>query len=254
MLFLFDIDGTLFDNQNRVVPDSTIKALRELKKNHQIGIATGRAGFMLYAVEEIVDLVDYFVLINGQIVKAGDKTIFSEPIDTGLIAALVKDFEKFNLAYGFEGEKDEAISRVDDNVVDSFAVLDLHLPPVNKNYFREREVYQVWVFCTPEMADELRRAHPYFQFIRWFDRGYDVLPVTASKGAAVKRLINHLGIDASDVVAFGDGDNDYEMIAEAGIGIAMGNASEKVKAAADYVTAPVDADGLYKALKHFKFI
>lgn len=63
-----------------------------------------------------------------------------------------------------------------------------------------------------------------------------------------------MGIDISEVVAFGDGDNDYELIADAGIGIAMGNASDKVKSAADYITAPVSEDGVFKALKHYKFI
>ena len=55
-------------------------------------------------------------------------------------------------------------------------------------------------------------------------------------------------------MAFGDGGNDIGMLRHAGIGIAMGNANDEVKAAADYVTASVDEDGIYKALKHFGVI
>ena len=50
-------------------------------------------------------------------------------------------------------------------------------------------------------------------------------------------------------MAFGDGGNDMSMLRHAGVGIAMGNAEDKVKAVADYVTDTVDADGIYKALK-----
>ena len=55
-------------------------------------------------------------------------------------------------------------------------------------------------------------------------------------------------------MAFGDGGNDSGMLRHAGIGVAMGNANEEVKAAADYVTTSVDEDGIYKALKHFGVI
>ena len=52
-------------------------------------------------------------------------------------------------------------------------------------------------------------------------------------------------------MAFGDGANDITMLQYAGIGVAMGNANDNVKAAADYVTAPIDQDGLAKAFVHF---
>ena len=55
-------------------------------------------------------------------------------------------------------------------------------------------------------------------------------------------------------MAFGDGENDIPMIRFAGIGVAMGNGGEKVKAAADYVTDSVDNDGIEKALRHFGMI
>ena len=62
------------------------------------------------------------------------------------------------------------------------------------------------------------------------------------------------GFDRSQVMAFGDGENDIAMIKFAGIGVAMGNASDDVKAAADYVTDTVDNGGIEKALKHFGLI
>ena len=55
-------------------------------------------------------------------------------------------------------------------------------------------------------------------------------------------------------MAFGDGENDIDMLHYAGIGVAMGNASDLVKSNADYVTADIDDDGIEKALKHFGII
>ena len=61
--------------------------------------------------------------------------------------------------------------------------------------------------------------------------------------------MKRLSVDLSEVVAFGDGDNDSEMLACAGIGIAVANATEKCREAADFVTDRYDRDGVAKALK-----
>ena len=57
-----------------------------------------------------------------------------------------------------------------------------------------------------------------------------------------------------EIIAFGDGDNDAQMLSFAGIGVAMGNGWDSAKAAADYVTEDIDADGVYLALKHFGLV
>ena len=55
-------------------------------------------------------------------------------------------------------------------------------------------------------------------------------------------------------MAFGDSMNDFEIVSRAGIGIAMGNSVEELKAAADYVTDPIDRDGVWNACRHFGWI
>ena len=55
-------------------------------------------------------------------------------------------------------------------------------------------------------------------------------------------------------IAFGDGGNDLSILKAAGIGVAMGNANDDVKAVANYVTTSVDEDGIWNALKHFNAI
>lgn len=253
-LFLFDIDGTLYDNDQRKVHDSTKEALIELRKTAHIGIATGRAEFMLYSIEDIIDLFDDFVLINGQYIKSNGEVVYSNSIDRNQISRLCKLMEELNITYGFQGSNDEAISNIDSRVLKSFDKLGLELPKINKDYYLNNDVYQVWAFCGNDEARILQNECPYFQFIKWLDVGFDILPVNASKGKGVIKLANHLEIDMKDVVVFGDGDNDYEMIKNAGLGIAMGNATKKVKEVADYVTSDIGDDGIYKALKRFNFI
>ena len=70
----------------------------------------------------------------------------------------------------------------------------------------------------------------------------------------IQEYLDRLGISVRETMAFGDGHNDIEMLRFAGIGVAMGNASDEVKGAADYVTDSVDEDGIALALQHFGLI
>lgn len=70
-----------------------------------------------------------------------------------------------------------------------------------------------------------------------------------TKASAIDVLCEHLGIPLSDTVAIGDGGNDLEMVSHAGLGIAMGNAVEPLKAVADKVTDDISNDGLAKAFE-----
>lgn len=79
----------------------------------------------------------------------------------------------------------------------------------------------------------------------------EILPPGGSKGTALKVLLKQMGIDAANVLAIGDGENDIDMIQLAGIGVAVGNASDKLKAVADHVVASNDADGVAEAVERF---
>ena len=61
-------------------------------------------------------------------------------------------------------------------------------------------------------------------------------------------------INMDEIITFGDGENDEEMLAFSPLSVAMGNAPEKVKRKASYVTSSIDEDGIYNALKHFNII
>ncbi len=87
-------------------------------------------------------------------------------------------------------------------------------------------------------------AYPGIDFI-------NIISKNASKGNALEALIQFLEIDYQEVMAIGDGVNDVSLISAAGLGVAMDNAPEELKAAADYITLDVDNSGVAAAINRF---
>ncbi len=85
-------------------------------------------------------------------------------------------------------------------------------------------------------------------------RGADVVERKASKAMGLIRLCEYYKIPLAETIAFGDSMNDYDIIKIAGKGIAMGNAMAELKKAADYVTDPIDQEGIKNACLHFGLI
>ena len=115
--------------------------------------------------------------------------------------------------------------------------------------------YGLAYFGDPKGTDLLREAFPEIKTPLFADRrGADVITKEVSKANGIQPLLDYYQKDWSDIVAFGDSMNDYEMIEKAGNGIAMGNAVDKLKEVADYVTRPIEEEGVSFALRHFGYL
>jgi len=88
------------------------------------------------------------------------------------------------------------------------------------------------------------------EVIDWND-GFEILAPNVSKWSAIKSLLTNFRISPNEVVAIGDGPNDIEMLRHVGTGVAMGNASKEVKAAADFVTGHHENDGLAEFIERY---
>lgn len=254
-LILLDIDGTVYDNGNRCIHPKTIQAIKDAKNNgHEVVIATGRAYFMLYSITEIMPLIDHYILINGQHIISHNEVIYEDTIKVSKMEEIIKSLKDMNIKYGFQSAYKEAISDIDDNIKETFIEMNLHIPQTNSKFYNDEKVYQMWCFATPEQIEQLEIEFPEFDFVKWLSAGYDIIKKGQSKGKGIKKIADHLGIDIKDTISIGDGDNDIEMNIAAGIGIAMGNATDKLKAVSDYITDDVDKDGIYNALKHYGII
>ena len=119
---------------------------------------------------------------------------------------------------------------------------------------QHEDIYQLSAFLPPEKEAEFLRRCPGCLAVRWEDDFCDILPAGGGKPNGLAHTLTHLGLTREQSIAFGDGGNDVTMLEYAGIGVAMGNACDAAKAAADYVTDDITADGLAKALAHFGLI
>ena len=85
--------------------------------------------------------------------------------------------------------------------------------------------------------------------VRWHPDFTDLIPADGGKPEGMKRFMRHYGWTREQTIAFGDGGNDADMLAFAGIGVAMGNGSEDIKAMAGIVAGDVEEDGLARAFE-----
>ena len=81
----------------------------------------------------------------------------------------------------------------------------------------------------------------------------EIMPQNINKAYSLQKLLDHVGLDKSQLIACGDGYNDLPMIEFAGLGVAMGNAVDEVKAAANYVTASNNDNGIAQVIEKFIF-
>ena len=116
------------------------------------------------------------------------------------------------------------------------------------------ETFQISPYISFEDEAELSGMCRNVRGVRWHPDFTDLIPADGGKPEGMKRFMRHYGWTREQTIAFGDGGNDADMLAFAGIGVAMGNATEPAKAAADYITDDVDHDGIMNALRHFNVL
>ena len=250
----FDVDGTFYSHKMHGVPESHIKVLAELKKNGiKTFLATGRH------FEELKDLsmqdieFDGYVMLTGQICTDKCKNlIFGNAILQEDAQILFDAFEKKELPMMMVEKDFFYVNMQSEIIVNGQAAISSPVPPLGN--YKGAPIYQMVVYGGKELEEELRQKLPNCKIARWCQYGFDVISKTGGKVIGIQKMLEHYGIRQEEVIAFGDGENDMEMLEFAGIGVAMGNAEDEVKAAADYVTADIDDDGIWKACKHFGLI
>lgn len=247
-VIFFDIDGTLL-NHTKEIPDSTRKAIGDLKKaGHHVAIATGRAPFMFEDLRDELG-IDSFVSFNGQFVVFEGSVIYKNPLNKERLEELLEFAHESGHPLVFMSDETMMSTESDHPYIhESMGTLKFMHPEPDPVFYREHEIYQSLLFCK-EGEEESYKKYKDFHIIRWHDLATDILPFGGSKAEGIKKLIERLKIDKSDVYAFGDGLNDLEMIKFAGTGVAMGNAVPELKEIADEVTTDVDQDGILNGLK-----
>lgn len=258
----FDIDGTLLTFGDRQMPDSTTRALRKM---HDAGIllfiSSGRPPFQLKRLPPIQAIpFDGYILTNGQFCADQDMNpFFVRALPGDSMPALLAWLEQHpDIVCTFAEEEGSYDNRPATPALNQ-RCLDCGVIPPHQNVEDSARAlthttYQLSLYMPPEMDQAFRQAVPGCRAVRWNDAFADIIPAEGGKAAGLARMMDRFGLTASQCIAFGDGGNDVEMLQAAGIGVAMGNAAPDVQAAADYVTDPVDRDGIWNAAIHFGLI
>ncbi len=255
-IILFDVDGTLYDNSNKIVPQSTVDALKKLSSNedNMLVIATGRSPYQLDVLKDITAYFDYKVLINGQVTLKDDELVGSNPMSLELKDNIFRFLEERKISGGFVGLDEQRLNVANDIVKNALDYIETKIPEVSKTFHLENDIYQIWLFAENDTARLIEKKFNEVRCVSWHEKGFDILPKDVSKVNGIERILDTLEVEDRVIYAFGDGNNDIEMIKFADYGIAMGNSADSLKEVADYVTNDVSDNGISNALKHFGLI
>ncbi len=254
----FDIDGTLVSFETHQIPPSTIEALQAAKKNgHKIFIATGRPKVIINNLSALGDeLIDGFITMNGAYCFSGQHVIHKNSIPEKDVQIMAKLSDEYKFPCIFVAENSLCVCHHNEQVDQIFRDM-LHVGTIPVKSTQEaisQEIFQMTPFITPEQEDEMLALLPDCESGRWFPAFSDIVAKGNSKQRGIDEIISYFDIPLENTVAFGDGGNDISMLRHAKAGVAMGNANPEVKKVADYVTASVDEDGIWKAMHHLKII
>ena len=254
----FDIDGTLVSFNTHKVAQSTIDGLNIAKERGiKIFISTGRPLSFINNLEDIEHLIDGYITTNGSYNFMGKSVISMHSIPKEEVLTLVDYLNKHEYPTILVGTDNTAVINhkpiVDRIVIDTLNITNIDYS-ITAETVLQQDILQITPFITQEQQDIIMPQIPHCTSERWHPEFIDTVNKQASKGKALSDIVAYNDLLISETMAFGDGGNDISMLLKAGVGVAMGNANDNVKAMAKYVTSSADDDGIYKALKHFEVI
>ncbi|CAM4068679.1 haloacid dehalogenase [Streptococcus penaeicida] len=272
----FDIDGTLL-NDRKNVQKTTQKAIQSLKKQGiMVGLATSRGpGFVQPFLENFG--LDFAVTYNGQYILTRDKILYQNQLPKSLIYRVIRYASDKKKEVSLGTASGLAGSRIIDMGTSQFGQVVSSIVPKSmvrtvegsfKNLIRRvkpqsfdnlvtimREpIYQIVMVASAEETAAIKEKFPHIKITRSSPYSIDLISVDQSKIKGIERLGEMYGFELSEVMAFGDSDNDIEMLNGVGIGVAMGNADDLLKADASFVTSSNNNGGISKALAHYGLI
>lgn len=254
----FDIDGTLVSFRTHEIPPSAVSALEEAKRRGvKVFISTGRHISFVNNLQSISHLIDGYITTNGACCTIGGRCVSLAPISCEDANRLLDYVDKNRtpcVVMGLKGIAALNITSAADHVLRDMLNIQYDKIALTMDEIAHDPILQITPFVSDEQERELMARLDGCISARWYPAFTDVTSVRADKARGLEAIARDEGIGVDETMAFGDGGNDVPMLERAGIGVAMGNAIDGVKAAADYVTTLVDEDGVRNALRHFHII
>lgn len=268
-LICIDMDGTLLVDTQKVSEENKRAIKEAINKGVHVAITTGRLYGCAKLYSDSIGLKTPIIASNGAFIgDINGDTIFENPLSENNIRDFLKITSKYDLfsylttnssIISFKEVPEDHMYKVlnktlkkDDQIVfhtlDNIdSVYDFH----DENILKGVSIEKI-DFCKLNKAkEELKSCSSDLEIVSSWNNNFEVMKKGSSKGDAVKQLSKFLNIDKKDIMCIGDSENDLSMIEYAGIGVAMGNASEDVKSKAKYVTDTNVNSGVAKAIQKF---
>lgn len=258
-LLVFDIDGTLVDQSKETVEDSAVKSINQARAlGYHILIATGRSFFFIHEDVKARINTEYYVTVNGACLNdEGGNVLVSHEFSHDCLYKVFDYCKENKIPLGIKYADYLGVYGDYDYFVKYYGSFQSHTKKFlvndnNKKDFTDVKPLGVYCFAPALKLFEMQTLMPNLNFIPTDDDTMEAIDKNVDKTKTVEEVIKRLNLTWDNVVAFGDGNNDVEMLKRAKIGVAMGNANSYVKSQADYVTSHILDDGIAKAIKHLK--
>lgn len=267
-LIALDLDGTLLDSQKHLSPGNR-KALETCcKKGIQIVPTTGRTVDGIPDMIKEIPGIRYAITTNGAVIEdmKDQKRLEERLLTWELALELIETASQYDTMYDLYIERRGV---TEPRFYDHLS--DYGIPPQLESLIRAtRDVYPSIKEYVKTSRKPVEKMNLFFSDLEERERVRAVLEkrgdilitssmafnlelnaLGATKGGGILRLADHLGISREQTMAIGDGENDFSMIEEAGIGVAMKNGLVELQNIADYITETNDEDGVALAIAHF---
>ena len=260
-MIVLDLDGTLTNNKKEITPRTKEALMKAQAKGVKIVLASGRPTYGIMPLAEELELKKNggFILAfnGGKIIDCSDcRTIFEQKLDETLVPLLYHAAKEAGMQIlTYQGEGIAATDKNDKYVQEEARINKM--PVEEYDDFLQQLVYPVnkcLIVGDPAPLHQLeiklkKELEGRMDVYRSADYFLECVPLGIDKARSLDRLITTLGITKEEVIACGDGYNDLSMINFSGLGVAMSNAADDIKAQADYVTLSNEEDGIVHPLR-----
>lgn len=256
----FDIDGTLIEGCNpeyRYMSEKVQAAIRKLQdEGHYVFIASGRSWAFLD--EKIRNFgFDGYVLLNGAVIIFHDEIIYKAPLADEFVQELCKTCDAHGIEYSLQGDLHTYVKPDFEYLMDRLAQYGIYKDVLDFDFtIKDLTVYKIELDSPKHSAREyiVHDLPADMTYVEDMNHDYCHLEVYAkatSKATGALKVLELLNIDVADSYAFGDGDNDVEILSTVGFGMAMANGSVKARNSAKIVVPSIFDDGVAYGIEEY---
>ncbi len=258
MLLFFDIDGTVWDYRN-FIPESTRKAIKlAQEKGHKCFINTGRSRAFVYNQDLLGIGFDGIISACGCMIEYNGEVLFNRLISREDCIRTMESVKRHGFRSILEGPEYIYMDRheFEGDMYGEKVMREMgkKLLPITENW-GNWSMNKLSCECgTPTRDECFAELSDLYDYMLHNEHIVEMVPKGFNKGSGIVEICSLLHEDIGNTIAFGDSINDKEMLETAAISVAMGNATDEVKALSDHVTTDLLDDGIWNAMKKFDLI